>query len=76
MTSKVFTSKNSQPAISPLMASWVLTSRRGSIFVPHTVARKERLDQYMLDYARAYGLRTVVFRHSTIYGGQAQAPNA
>ena len=27
-------------------------------------------DQYMLDYARGFGLNTVVFRHSTIYGGR------
>jgi CDP-paratose 2-epimerase len=27
-------------------------------------------DQYMLDYARCFNLRTVVFRHSTIYGGR------
>ncbi len=27
-------------------------------------------DQYMLDYHRIYELRTVVFRHSTIYGGR------
>lgn len=27
-------------------------------------------DQYMLDYARVYGLNTVVFRHSTMYGGR------
>ena len=27
-------------------------------------------DQYMLDSARVYGLNTVVFRHSTIYGGR------
>lgn len=31
---------------------------------------KGAADQYMLDYARAYGLNTVVFRHSTIYGGR------
>jgi CDP-paratose 2-epimerase len=31
---------------------------------------KGAADQYMLEYARAYGLRTVVFRHSTIYGGR------
>ena len=30
-------------------------------------------DQYMLDYARNYGLKTVVFRHSTIYGGRQYA---
>lgn len=29
---------------------------------------KGATDQYMLEYARAYGLNTVVFRHSTIYG--------
>lgn len=27
-------------------------------------------DQYMLDYARIFELRTVVFRHSSIYGGR------
>ena len=27
-------------------------------------------DQYMLDYARIYGLKTVVFRHSSMYGGR------
>ena len=27
-------------------------------------------DQYMLDYARMFGLRTVVFRHSSMYGGR------
>ena len=31
---------------------------------------KGAADQYMLDYARAFGLNTVVFRHSTIYGGR------
>jgi CDP-paratose 2-epimerase len=31
---------------------------------------KGAADQYMLDYARVYGLNTVVFRHSTIYGGR------
>jgi CDP-paratose 2-epimerase len=31
---------------------------------------KGAADQYMLDYARVFGLRTVVFRHSTIYGGR------
>ena len=30
---------------------------------------KGAADQYMLDYARVFGLRTVVFRHSSIYGG-------
>lgn len=27
-------------------------------------------DQYMLDYARMFGVRTVVFRHSSMYGGR------
>lgn len=27
-------------------------------------------DQYVLDFARMYGLRTVVFRHSSMYGGR------
>lgn len=29
---------------------------------------KGAADQYMLDYARMYGLRTVVFRHSSMFG--------
>lgn len=31
---------------------------------------KGAADQYMLEYARNFGLNTVVFRHSTIYGGR------
>lgn len=31
---------------------------------------KGAADQYVGDYARTYGLRTVVFRHSTIFGGR------
>ena len=31
---------------------------------------KGAADQYLLDFARVYGLRTVVFRHSSIYGGR------
>jgi CDP-paratose 2-epimerase len=31
---------------------------------------KGAADQYMLDYGRGFGLNTVVFRHSTIYGGR------
>ena len=31
---------------------------------------KGAADQYMLDYARMFGLNTVVFRHSTIFGGR------
>lgn len=31
---------------------------------------KGTADQYMLDYARIYGIRTIVFRHSSMYGGR------
>ncbi len=31
---------------------------------------KGATDQYMQDYARSFGLNTVVLRHSTIYGGR------
>lgn len=31
---------------------------------------KGAADQYMLDYHRIFGLRTVVFRHSSMYGGR------
>ncbi len=31
---------------------------------------KGAADQYFLDYARIYGLNTVVFRHSSMYGGR------
>lgn len=31
---------------------------------------KGSADQYMRDYARIFGLRTVVFRHSSMYGGR------
>lgn len=31
---------------------------------------KGAADQYVLEYSRSYSLRTVVFRHSTIYGGR------
>lgn len=31
---------------------------------------KGAADQYMLDYSRIYGLDTVVFRHSSMYGGR------
>lgn len=31
---------------------------------------KGSADQYMLDYARIYGLNTAVLRHSSIYGGR------
>ena len=31
---------------------------------------KGAADQYLLDYNRIYGLKTVVFRHSSMYGGR------
>ncbi len=31
---------------------------------------KGAVDQYMLDYARIFNLNTIVFRHSSIYGGR------
>ena len=31
---------------------------------------KGAADQYMMDYARIFGLKTVVFRHSSMYGGR------
>jgi CDP-paratose 2-epimerase len=31
---------------------------------------KGAAEQYMLDYARMFGLKTVVFRHSSIFGGR------
>jgi CDP-paratose 2-epimerase len=31
---------------------------------------KGATDQYMLDYAKIFGLKTVVFRHSSIFGGR------
>lgn len=31
---------------------------------------KGAADQYMLDYSRIFGLQTVVFRHSSMYGGR------
>ena len=34
---------------------------------------KGAADQYMLDFHRIYGLKTVVFRHSSMYGGRQYA---
>ncbi|BFI63296.1 GDP-mannose 4,6-dehydratase [Yersinia pseudotuberculosis] len=31
---------------------------------------KGAAEQYMLDYVRIYGLKTVVFRHSSMYSGR------
>lgn len=34
---------------------------------------KGSADQYMLDYARMFGVRAIVFRHSSMYGGRQYA---
>lgn len=34
---------------------------------------KGAADQYLLDFHRIYGLRTIVFRHSSMYGGNQHA---
>jgi CDP-paratose 2-epimerase len=34
---------------------------------------KGAADQYLLDYSRMFGIRTVVFRHSSMYGGNQHA---
>lgn len=34
---------------------------------------KGAADQYLLDYARIFGIQTVVFRHSSMYGGNQHA---
>ncbi len=34
---------------------------------------KGAADQYLLDYCRMFGIRTVVFRHSSMYGGNQHA---
>lgn len=34
---------------------------------------KGAADQYLIDYARMYGIQTVVFRHSSMYGGNQHA---
>ncbi len=44
-------------------------SERLEFYTPYGCS-KGAADQYMLEYARNFGLRTVVFRHSTIYGGR------
>jgi CDP-paratose 2-epimerase len=42
---------------------------RLEFFTPYGCS-KGAADQYMLEYARNFDLNTVVFRHSTIYGGR------
>lgn len=42
---------------------------RLEFFTPYGCS-KGAADQYMLEYARNFGVRAVVFRHSTIYGGR------
>jgi CDP-paratose 2-epimerase len=40
-----------------------------AFFTPYGCS-KGAADQYVLEYARNFGLNTIVFRHSTIYGGR------
>lgn len=40
-----------------------------SFHSPYGVS-KGAADQYMLDYHRIYGMRTIVFRHSSMFGGR------
>ena len=42
---------------------------RLAFFTPYGCS-KGAADQYMLEYARNFGVNSVVFRHSTIYGGR------
>lgn len=44
--------------------------RMGLDFCSPYGCSKGAVDQYMLDYARIFGLKTIVFRHSSIYGGR------
>lgn len=50
-----------------------LDERVGLDFQSPYGCSKGAADQYFLDYHRMFGLRTVVFRHSSIYGGRQWA---
>jgi CDP-paratose 2-epimerase len=56
-----------QPADSAIAARGFGEDRRLDFHSPYGCS-KGAADQYVLDYARSYGLRTVVFRMSCIYG--------
>ncbi len=47
-----------------------IDERAGLAFFTPYGCSKGAADQYMLEYARSYGVNAVVFRHSTIYGGR------
>lgn len=55
------------PRDSTLRAHGVAESRRLDFHSPYGCS-KGTADQYMLDYARSFGLKTAVFRMSCIYG--------
>lgn len=43
------------------------------IFTLLTVVQRVGADQYLLDFHRIYGLKTIVFRHSSMYGSNQHA---
>jgi CDP-paratose 2-epimerase len=56
-----------EPASVPIRAAGVSEDRRLEFHSPYGCS-KGVAEQYVLDYARTFGLRTVVFRMSCIYG--------
>jgi CDP-paratose 2-epimerase len=57
------------PADAELAATGVSEAQALDFYSPYGCS-KGAADQYVLDYARIYGLRTVVFRMSCIYGSR------
>jgi CDP-paratose 2-epimerase len=53
----------------PEGAKNVTENARLEFYTPYGCS-KGAADQYMLEYARNFGVNSVVFRHSTIYGGR------
>ncbi len=56
-----------EPTDSSLRATGVSESRPVDFYSPYGCS-KGTADQYVLDYARSYGLQSIVFRMSCIYG--------
>jgi CDP-paratose 2-epimerase len=56
-----------EPSVSPVKRNGIGESRPLDFHSPYGCS-KGTADQYVLDYARSFGLRTVVFRMSCIYG--------
>jgi CDP-paratose 2-epimerase len=54
--------------VDPELAAHGISERRGLAFCTPYGCSKGAADQYVLDYAHSYGLATVVFRMSCIYG--------